>query len=130
MGNFIPLSIFQMFSITFFGVFFGSFELFTNGLYILSRNYNLPRKQHRFELPENPTPEIISHKVFQMFILGTILTGTAILAFLISPYIFIVGAGMIMLNGLIDYSKFHKTSALVLWTIISIISGSLVLIVL
>lgn len=130
MENIDTLSIFQILSITFFGLIFGGVEIITNGLYILTRNYDLPRKQHGFELPDNPTPEIISHKVLQMFILGTILTGTAILAIFFSPYLFIVGAGMIMFNGLIDYSKFRKTSALILWTILSVISGSLLMIVL
>lgn len=127
--NYNDLTILQIFSITFFGIFFGVFELTTNGIYIITRNYSLPSKQHRFELPLNPSSKIVWHKVVQMHILGFLLTTTAIIALLFSPYIFIVGVAMILINGLIDYTKFHKSSVFYFWIILAILAGSSLLIV-
>lgn len=117
------LSIFQVLSIGIFGFLLGSFETTTNLFYLLTKNYDLPRKQHGKELPDNATEAQILHKVVQMFGLGLILLMTATIAIIIAPQLFIVGATAIFVNGLIDYGKFKKSNMLGIWAIIATIVG-------
>ncbi|MFX0124565.1 MAG: hypothetical protein ACFFAE_13115 [Candidatus Hodarchaeota archaeon] len=119
---YVELSIFQLISIGLFGFIFGIFETSTNLLYLITKNYNLPRKQHGKELPVNVTDAEIFHKVVQMLCLGIFLLIISILSSVIAPQLFIVGATAIFLSALIDYSKFRKNDKLIVWTIISVIA--------
>ncbi len=57
----IEMSIFQIMSIGLFGLIFGSFEASTNLFYLITKNYDLPRKQHSRELPENVNYPALKH---------------------------------------------------------------------
>lgn len=118
----VELSIFQLIGIGLFGFVFGTFETSTNLLYLITKNYNLPRKQHGKELPANVTDAEVFHKVVQMFCLGIFLLIISILSSVIAPQLFIVGATAIFLSGLIDYSKFRKNNMLIVWIVISTIA--------
>lgn len=120
--EFVKLSIFQLISIGFFGFFFGIFETSTNFFYLISRNETLPRKQHSTELPNNATDTQVFHKVVQMFMLGLVLIIISLISSLVAPQLFSIGAALIFLNGLIDYSKFRKARMMLIWTIIAIIT--------
>lgn len=115
----IELSIFQIISIGLFGFIFGGFETTTNVFYLLTKNYDLPRKQHGKELPVDVTEAEILHKVVQMLSLGIILLVTAIIATVIAPQLFVVGATAILVNGLIDYGKYRKNDMLAVWIVIA-----------
>ncbi len=121
------ISIFQVISIGLFGFIFGGFEATTNLIYLLTKNYDLPRKQHGKELPTDVTEAELLHKVVQMFSLGMILLVTAIIAISIAPQLFVVGAAAIFLSGLIDYSKFKKNDMLIVWIVIATICGAFTL---
>lgn len=118
----VELSIFQIISIGLFGFVFGGFETTTNVFYLLTKNYDLPRKQHGRELPADVTDSEILHKVVQMLSLGIILLVIATIAIVIAPQLFVVGAAAIFVNGLIDYSKFKKHDILILWIAIASIA--------
>ena len=120
----IEMSIFQIMSIGLFGLIFGSFEASTNLFYLITKNYDLPRKQHSRELPENVSDAEVFHKVVQMFCLGIILLLISIISITIDPQLFIVGAAVILVNGLIDYSKFKKIDMLIVWIVIAVIASS------
>lgn len=120
--EFVELSIFQLISIGFFGIFFGIFETSTNFFYLVSRNQTLPRKQHSAELPNNATDTQVFHKVVQMFLLGLGLVIISLISSLIAPQLFTIGAALIFLNGLIDYSKFHNARMMLIWTFIATIT--------
>lgn len=115
------MSIFQIISIGLFGFIFGTFEASTNLFYLLTKNYDLPRKQHSKELPINVTDNEVFHKVFQMFVLGTSLLLIAVISITIAAQLFIVGAAAILVSGLIDYSRFRKFDMLVVWIVIAVI---------
>ncbi len=121
------MTIFQAISIYLFGFIFGGFETTSNLFYLLTKNYDLPRKQHGKELPANVTEAEVLHKVVQMFSLGIILLVTAIFAIFIAPQLFVVGAAAIFLSGLIDYSKFKKKDMLIVWIVIATICGAFAL---
>ncbi len=127
MVNF-ELSIFQIISIGIFGFIFGLFETTTNLFYLLTKNYDLPKKQHGKELPIDVTETEIMQKVVQMLILGVILVITAIIATVIAPQLFVVGATAILMSGLIGYSKYRKNDIFIVWIVIAIICGALSLI--
>ena len=118
----VELSIFQIIGIGLFGFVFGGFETTTNVFYLLTKNYDLPRKQHGRELPADVTDPEILHKVVQMLSLGIILLVIATIAIVIAPQLFVVGAAAIFVNGLIDYSKFKKRDILILWITIASIA--------
>lgn len=120
----IELSIFQIIGIGLFGFIFGTFEASTNLLYLIIKNYNLPRKQHGKELPIDVTDSEVYQKVIQMFCLGIILIIISIMSLVVTPQLFIVGATAIFLSGLIDYSKFRKKDMLIIWIVISIIASA------
>jgi hypothetical protein len=119
----VELSIFQLISIVLFGFVFGTFETSTNLLYLITKNFDLPRKQHSKELPRDATNSEVFHKVVQMLCLGIILLSISILSLVITPQLFIVGATAIFLSGLIDYSKFRKKDMLIIWVVISVIAS-------
>ena len=118
----VELSIFQLIAISLFGFIFGGFEVTTNLYYLLTKNYELPRKQHRKELPDNATQEEVVHKVLQMFILGIFLLLIAFISIIIAPQLFVVGGTAILVSGMIDYSKFRKNDMLIIWIAIAGIS--------
>jgi hypothetical protein len=105
-----------------FGYIFGTFETSTNLLYLITKNYDLPRKQHGKELPVNVTDDEVFHKVVQMLCLGIFLLIISILSSIFAPQLFIVGATAIFLSGMIDYSKFRKSDMLIIWIAISTIA--------
>ena len=119
----VQLSVFQLISIGVFGFLFGIFETSTNLLYLITKNFELPRKQHGKELPENATDNEVFHKIIQMLFLGIILLSISVLSVVIAPQLFIIGAAAIFLSGLIDYSKFRKKDMLIIWFVISIIAS-------
>ncbi|MFX0185799.1 MAG: hypothetical protein ACFE95_22165 [Candidatus Hodarchaeota archaeon] len=118
----VKLSIFQLITISLFGFIFGGFEVTTNLYYLLTKNYDLPRKQHGKELPNNATQEEVEHKVLQMFVLGIFLLLIACISVIIAPQLFVVGATAILVSGMIDYSKFKKNEILIVWIVITVIS--------
>ncbi len=118
--EFVDFSVFQLISIGFFGFIFGIFEASTNLFYLISNNYTLPRRQHSKELPRNATDIQVRHKVIQMFILGIILLFIGLMSSIIAPQLFTVGAAFILINGLIDYSKFRKRNMIFTWTVIAL----------
>ncbi|UCG01880.1 MAG: hypothetical protein JSW11_20030 [Candidatus Heimdallarchaeota archaeon] len=118
----VELSIFQLVGITLFGFIFGIFETLTNLLYLVTKNYDLPRKQHGKELPVNVTDDQVFHKSLQMLCLGIFLLIISILSSAIAPQLFIIGGAAIFLSGLIDYSKFRKRDMFIVWIAISIIA--------
>ncbi|MHA2074811.1 MAG: hypothetical protein ACW97X_09345 [Candidatus Hodarchaeales archaeon] len=120
--EFAEFSIFQLFSIGFFGYFFGVFEASTNLFYLISKNQTLPRKQHSSELPSNATDAQVFHKVVQMLILGLVLLFLSLISSIIAPQLFTIGAALILINGLIDYSKFRKGRMMLIWTFIAILT--------
>ncbi|MFW9903304.1 MAG: hypothetical protein ACFFFH_03150 [Candidatus Thorarchaeota archaeon] len=119
----VQLSVFQLISICLFGFVFGTFETSTNLLYLITRNFNIPRKQHGKELPVDPTDIEVFHKIVQMLCLGIILLNISILSLVIAPQLFIIGAAAIFLNGLIDYSKYRKKDIFVIWIVISTVAS-------
>ncbi|MFX1284644.1 MAG: hypothetical protein ACFFB5_13375 [Promethearchaeota archaeon] len=119
----VELSIFQIISIGIFGFIFGLFEMMTNGLYLLTKNYELPKKQHGKELPADASTSEIKHKVIQMMILGIFLVIIAIIATVISPQLFVVGATAILVSGLIDYGKYRKKDMFIVWIGLASICG-------
>lgn len=117
---YIELSIFQIISIGLFGFIFGGLETTTNMFYLLSKNYDLPKRQHGKELPSNPTEGQIYQKIIQMLSLGIFLMIISTISIVIGfPQLFVVGAAGIFVNGLIDYSKFRKKDMLIVWIIIA-----------
>ena len=122
------MTVFQVISIGLFGFIFGGFEATTNLFYLITNNYELPKKQHGKELPLNVTEAEVLHKVVQMFSLGVVLLLTAIIGIVIAPQLFVVGAAAIFVSGLIDYGKFKKKDMLIVWIIIATICGVLTLI--
>ncbi len=126
--QYFGMSIFQIISIGLFGFIFGTFEALTNLFYLLTKNYDLPRKQHSKELPINVTDDEVLHKVFQMFILGIFLLLIAVVSITIAPQLFIVGAAAILVSGLIDYTRFGKFDMLVVWIVIAVIISILSLV--
>ncbi|MFX0087627.1 MAG: DUF6442 family protein [Candidatus Hodarchaeota archaeon] len=120
--EFVDVSFFQLFSISIFGFIFGLFEASTNLFYLINKNYTLSRKQHGKELPRNATDTQVFHKVVQMFILGIILLFISLISSIIAPQLFTVGAAFILINGLIDYSKFRKRNMIITWTVIAFIA--------
>lgn len=114
------LSALQILSIGLFGFFFGGFELISNILYLITRNYDLPRKQHGKELPTNATNTQVHNKVRRMFILGLTLLVISFVSITIAPQFFILGGAAIFLNGLIDYNYFKKEKMLFVWIIIAV----------
>ena len=121
--SYVELSVFQIIGIGLFGFIFGTFETSTNLLYLITKNYNLPRKQHGKELPTDVTNSEVYQKVIQMLCLGIILLVISILSLMVAPQLFVVGATAIFLSGLIDYAKFRKKDMLIIWSVISIISS-------
>jgi hypothetical protein len=119
----VQMSVFQLVSISVFGFIFGIFETSTNLLYLITRNLDLPRKQHSRELPREATDIEVFHKIVQMLCLGIILLSFSVLSIILAPQLFIVGAAAIFLNGLIDYSKFRKKGIFIIWFVISTIAG-------
>ncbi|MFX1507858.1 MAG: hypothetical protein ACFFDC_17355 [Promethearchaeota archaeon] len=119
----VQLSVFQLISIGLFGFIFGTFETSTNLLYLITRNFDLPRKQHGKELPADPTDFEVFHKIIQMLSLGILLLLISIISLVIAPQLFIIGASAIFLSGLIDYSKFRKKDMFIIWIVISIIAS-------
>ncbi|MFX1516815.1 MAG: hypothetical protein ACFFC6_10920, partial [Promethearchaeota archaeon] len=117
----VELSIFQLVGIGLFGVIFGTFEASTNLLYLITKNYNLPRKQHGKELPVNVTDSEVHHKVIQMLCLGVFLLMISVLSLVVAPQLFIVGGTAIFISALVDYSKFRKKDMFIIWIGISII---------
>ena len=122
------MTIFQVISIGLFGFIYGGFEAATNLFYLLTKNYDLPRKQHGKELPTNVTETEVVHKVVQMFSLGIFLLLSAFIALVIAPQLFVIGAAAIFVSGLIDYSKFKKNDMLIVWIVIATICGAFTLI--
>ncbi len=122
------LSLLQGVSIGLFGFVFGFFELFTNAFYLLTNNWNLPRRQHGKELPSQVNDQIVRHKVIQMLVLGFLLLSISLVSILFIPQLFIVGTTLIFLNGLLEYGKFRKKDAFALWSTISLISVILLII--
>jgi hypothetical protein len=118
----VELSMLQLITISLFGFIFGGFEAITNTFYLLTKNYELPRKQHSKELPSNATQEEVLHKVFQMLVLGIFLLLIAFISIIIAPQLFVVGAAAILVSGMIDYSKFKKNGMLIVWIVITGIS--------
>ena len=121
--SYVKLSVFQIIGIGLFGFIFGTFETSTNLLYLITKNYNLPRKQHGKELPTDVTDSEVYQKVIQMLCLGLILIVISIFSLVVAPQLFIVGATAIFLSGLIDYTKFRKKDMLIIWIVISIIAS-------
>ena len=117
---FAALNPFQIISIGIFGIVFGFFEVLTNFFYLVTKNYDLPRLQHGKELPIMPDDTVVYHKVIQMLVLGILLVIISLVSILISPQLFISGAALIFLNGLIDYSKFQKKNMFILWSTIAV----------
>jgi hypothetical protein len=117
------LSVFQTLNISLFGFFFGGFESITNIFYLITKNYDLPRKQHGKELPTNATDSQVFNKVKRMFLLGLILIVISLISVIIAPQFFILGGAAIFLNGLIDYSYYKKEKLLFGWIIIAIFSS-------
>jgi hypothetical protein len=117
------ISIFQIIGIFGFGFFFGILETITNAFYLLTKNYDLPRRQHSKELPDIATDTQVFHKVIQMLFLGIFLFIVACISVIVSPQLFVVGAAGIFFNGLIDYSKFRKRNMLILWCFFAIVAS-------
>jgi hypothetical protein len=120
--EFVDFSVFQIISIGLFGFILGIFETSTNLFYLISKNYVLSRKQHSKELPRNATDAQVLHKIIQMLILGLILLFVSLMSSLIAPQLFTVGAAFILINGLIDYSKFRKKNMIIAWAVIAFIA--------
>ncbi|MFX1423407.1 MAG: hypothetical protein ACFFB2_13895 [Promethearchaeota archaeon] len=116
------LSTFQVVGIGLFGFIFGIFEASTNLFYLITKNYDLPRRQHGRELPNNVTDVIVLRKVAQMFFLGIFLLFVSFISITIAPQLFTVGASAILISGLIDYSKFRKIDILIVWISIATIA--------
>jgi hypothetical protein len=121
----MQISLLQGVSIGLFGLFFGLFEVLTNAFYLLTNNMRFPRIQHGRELPSQVENHVIRHKTIQMLILGFLLLIIAFISILFIPQLFIVGSALIFLNGLLDYGKFRKKDAFLLWSMISFISVGL-----
>jgi len=116
------LTLIQVVNIGLFGFLFGIFETFTNTFYLFTNNLTLPRIQHGRELPAGAEDKVVRRKVIQMLVLGILLITIALLSVLITPEFFIIGVALIFLNGLLDYGKFRKINALVIWNTLSVIS--------
>ena len=116
----VTLNFFQIISIGLFGIVFGLFETITNLFYLITDNYHLPRLQHRRELPTDADDVVVLHKMIQMLIFGILLLMISLISIFIAPQLFIVGAVLIFLNGLIDYAKFQKKNMFIVWSTITI----------
>jgi hypothetical protein len=116
----IALNPFQILSIGIFGIVFGFFEVVTNFFYLITKNYDLPRIQDGKELPKDTDDAVVFHKVIQMLLLGILLVIISLVSIFIAPQLFISGAVLIFLNGLIDYTKFQKKNMLILWSAIAV----------
>ncbi len=113
------LTLLNIISIGFFGFFFGGFETLTNVVYLISKNLDLPRKQHGAELPKNATDQDVRMKVIQMFFLGIVLLILAIASVIVNPLIFFTGGVVILISALIDAYKFGMTKMLAVWSVIA-----------
>jgi len=114
----VELTALNIVAIGFFGFFFGIFESITNSIYIVTKNLEIPRKQHGAELPVNASDKDVRAKVYQMLILGIVLLLAASLS-LVDPRLFIVGGIAILASALIDAKKFGLSKITAVWSIIS-----------
>ena len=112
---YIQLTVFQIFTIGLFGFFFGLFEFSTNFYFLLKRDLRFSKIQHGRELSGEATDSMIYRKMIQMLILGILLLCVSFISVLIAPQFFTIAGGLIFLNGLIDYSKYHKNEYFIIW---------------
>ncbi|MHA1168017.1 MAG: hypothetical protein ACTSP4_10360 [Candidatus Hodarchaeales archaeon] len=103
------------------GFFFSVFEILTNMFYLISKNLDLPRKQHGAEIPVNATDQDVLMKVKQMLILGLVLLFLALMAVLVNPLIFFMGGMVILISATIDAFKFRKSKMFIIWSIIAVL---------
>ncbi|MFQ5979888.1 MAG: hypothetical protein ACE5OZ_17290 [Candidatus Heimdallarchaeota archaeon] len=115
------ISLFQWVLIGLFGLLLGSVETVANTYYLVTRNLDLPRKQHGMELPDNASDNEVKRKTIRMLILGIVLLGSSLLAFVWRIEIFLIGGAAMFILGLIDYLEFQKVDMFIFWSFFAVI---------
>ncbi|MHA2233610.1 MAG: hypothetical protein ACXAB4_14100 [Candidatus Hodarchaeales archaeon] len=115
------ISLFQWVLIGLFGLLLGSVETVANTYYLVTRNLDLPRKQHGMELPDNASDNEVKRKTIRMLILGIVLLGSSLLAFVWRIEIFLIAGAAMFILGLIDYLEFQKTDMFLFWSFFAVI---------
>lgn len=115
------ISLFQWVLIGLFGLLLGSVETVANTYYLVTRNLELPRKQHGMELPDNASDNEVKRKTMRMLILGIVLLGSSLLAFFWRIEIFLIAGAAMFILGLIDYLEFQKVDMFLFWSFFAVI---------